>query len=407
MKLPALKALSYPSFRTLWTAMFLSRIGTEMQNVGINWHIYTLTKSPLALGLIGLCRILPILVFSLLGGIAADHFNRKKLLLITQSLSFLFAVTLTVATIARVENVVLLYFLIALNAGIYAFDNPARQSLVPHLVPKHDFIHAVSLNSISYQLSLIVGPALGGFVIAYIGVAGTYAVNTITFLVVIGSILFISLPHTPPDHNTISLTGLKEGVMFVAKTPLLWGTMVLDFFATLFGSAMTLMPIFATEILHVGPRELGLLYTAPSVGAIIVGILFSSLNTSQSQGKAMLIGITLYGFATMIFGISQFFVLSLIALCIVGAGDMVSSIVRNTLRQMITPDQLRGRMVSINMMFYMGGPQLGELESGILASIIGAPLTVVFGGLGTLFVTLFMAKKVPELIRYKNHLEVE
>jgi len=403
MKISPFKALTHSTFRNIWFAMFVSRIGTEMQNVAINWHIYTLTKSPFALGLIGLFRIAPIILFSLLGGIVADHVNRKKLLLVTQFLSLLFAGILTIVTFQKINNITFLYILIALNASITAFDNPARQSMFPHLVPKEDFMNAVSLNSISYQASLIFGPAVGGFVIAYFGVGSNYLCNAVSFIGVIFALLSLSIPHIPSSENTLSLDGLKKGIRFVKHTPLLWSTMFLDFFATLFGSAMILMPIFATEILHVGPKGLGFLYAAPSIGAIVTGLIFSSLGKTRGQGKTLFIGIVLYAFATIIFGLSTFFFLSLLALFFVGAGDMISSIIRNTLRQMITPDKLRGRMISINMIFYMGGPQLGELESGLLASFIGAPLTVAIGGIGTILAAVFMMKIVPSLRKYDNH----
>ncbi len=403
MKTSPFKALSHPPFRNIWFAMFMSRIGTEMQNVGINWHVYMLTKSPLALGLIGLFRIAPIIFFSLIGGVVADHVNRKKLLLITQCLSIFFAGILTIITFKKIDNLTLLYLLIALNASITAFDNPARQSLFPHLVPKKDFMNAVSLNSISYQTSLIVGPAIGGFAIAYFGVVSTYFINAISFVGVLFALVSLTIPHIKSSENTLNMEGLKKGIHFVKHTPLIWSTMLLDFFATLFGSAMILMPIFATEILYVGPKELGFLYAAPSVGAVITAFIFSSLGKVKGQGKILFLGIIIYAIATILFGLSTYFYLSLLALLFVGAGDMISSIIRNTLRQMITPDHLRGRMISINMIFYMGGPQLGELESGLLASLIGAPLTVVFGGIGTIIATIYMFKKVPELPKYDNH----
>lgn len=403
MKTSPFKALSHAPFRNIWLSMFISRIGTEMQNVGINWHVYTLTKSPLALGLIGLFRIAPIIFFSLIGGVVADHVNRKKLLFITQCLSIFFAGILAIITFKKVDNLTLLYLLIALNASITAFDNPARQSLFPHLVPKEDFMNAVSLNSISYQASLIIGPAIGGFAIAYFGVVSTYLFNTMSFVGVLFALLSLTIPHIKSLENTLNVEGLKKGIRFVKHTPLIWSTMLLDFFATLFGSAMILMPIYATEILHVGPKELGFLYAAPSIGAVVTGIFFSSLNKTRGQGRILFIGIMIYAIATIFFGLSTYYYLSLLALLFVGAGDMISSIIRNTLRQMITPDHLRGRMISINMIFYMGGPQLGELESGLLASFIGAPLTVVFGGIGTIIATICMFKIVPELPKYDNH----
>jgi len=204
------------------------------------------------------------------------------------------------------------------------------------------------------------------------------------------------------ENSLHYLQSLKEGLNFVKKTPLIYSTMLLDFFATFFASATVLLPIFALDILHVGPQGLGLLYAAPALGAIIAGLITSSLGHFKNQGKILVTAICFFGLGTILFGISRNFYLSLFFLMIIGAGDMVSTVIRNTIRQMITPDSLRGRMVSINMIFFMGGPQLGEAEAGFLAALVGTPFSVIVGGVGTIVATFFLIKMVPKLLHYQG-----
>jgi len=205
------------------------------------------------------------------------------------------------------------------------------------------------------------------------------------------------------SSGVLSLTSIKEGLVFVKSKTLIWSTMFLDFFVTLFGSATALFPIFARDILHVGPQGLGLLYAAPSIGALLAGITIAHMGTLYNQGRILFIAVGIYALAVITFGLSKFFPLSLIALIVLGAGDSVSTIIRHTIRQIVTPDYIRGRMTSINMIFFMGGPQLGEFQSGLLAAFIGAPLAVAIGGTATLAVVGIMTLAVPVLRRYNNH----
>lgn len=397
-------ALKFRDFRLLWIGLLISRIGSEMQVVAVNWQVYLLTGSALSLGLIGLSRFLPIIFFSLFGGIAADMLNRRKIMLFSQFLMIFVSLVLTVSTFSGRVTPILIYFLIAGNSIASAFDTPARQSLAPSLLPKKYFMNAVSLNTIMWQTAIVLGPSIAGFIIAYFGVGSVYIINIFSFIGVILALIMMKTSGKVENKTAFfSLSSLKEGFAFVLKTPIIYSTMLLDFFATFFSSATVLLPIFAKDILSVGPQGLGFLYAAPSLGAVIAGIIFSSFQHLKNQGKILLVSVFVYGLATILFGMSKSFYLSLLFLFIIGAGDSVSTIIRNTIRQLKTPDYLRGRMVSVNMLFFYGGPQLGEAEAGVVAAMFGAPFSVVLGGLGTIVATAILAVLIPKLRNYHGH----
>ena len=393
--------LKYRDFRLYWIGFLLSRIGSEMQVVAVIWHLYSLTGSPLSLGLVGLSRFLPLLFGGFLSGIAADRYNRRNVMLLAQGVMTVCAVILTVTTFSGTISPVLIYILIAGNSVGGVLDTPARQSAVPHLVPKTEVSKAISLNTILWQSAIVIGPSISGFIIGFLGVGAVYLINAVSFLIIIAALLIIRIPgQMKLNEAGFTLSSLAEGLKFVFKTPIIYGTALLDFFATFFSSATVLLPIFAKEILAVGPTGLGLLYAAPSIGGIVTGLIVSSLKNLSNQGKILLSSILIYGLATIGFGFSRTFVFSFIFLALAGAGDIVSSIIRNTIRQMVTPDHLRGRMVSINMMFFMGGPQLGEVEAGLAAAYFGAPVSVIIGGVGTIIATTAIAFLFPKLRRY-------
>jgi MFS family permease len=374
-----------------------------MQVVAVNWQIYLHTSSALSLGFIGLARFLPVLFFSIFGGIASDTVNRRRLMFVTHLAMMGFSTVLAVTTFTGHINPLLIYLLIAGNSVASAFDTPARQSIVPLLVPKNYFMNAVSLNTILWQSAVVIGPSIAGFVIAISGVGIVYLLNALSFLAVIIALIAMNpLSQTVSKETGFSLKAVMEGLSFVRRSPIIYSTMFLDFFATFFSSATVLLPIFAKDILRVGPTGLGFLYAAPALGAVIAGLIVSSLGHLKNQGKILLSAVCLYGLATILFGISKSFYLSLLFLFLTGVGDVVSTIIRNTIRQLTTPDYLRGRMVSVNMIFFMGGPQLGEAEAGILAAAIGTPASVVVGGIGTIVATLILSYFIPKLKNYQG-----
>ena len=376
-----------------------------MQFVAINWHIYLLTKSAFALGLVGLFRGVPIIVCSLAGGVVADAFDRKRTMVVTQTVMLLTAALLTAQTLAGLKNVWPIYLLSALSAAAQAFDTPARQALMPTLVPEEDFPNAVSLGIIVFNIAIILGPAIAGFILAETGPAIIYGFNALSFLAVIGAVIAMRTSGKPDlqrgRREALSFGALKEGLRFVWQTPIIVQTMTLDFAATFFASATLLLPIFAQERLHVGARGYGFLAAAPAIGSVLTALVMARIGSFRKQGRLVVASVAVFGVATAGFGVSTVYWLSLLMLAVTGAADTVSTVLRQTIRQLVTPNHLRGRMTSINMMFFMGGPQLGELEAGSLAALIGAPLSVVVGGLGSLICAAVAAVKSKSLMEFE------
>ena len=376
-----------------------------MQFVAINWHVYILTKSAFALGLVGLFRAVPIIICSLAGGVFADAIDRKRLMIVTQTVMLACAALLTAGTIAGFESVWPIYVLSGIASAATAFDTPARQALMPTLVPIEDFPNAVSLAVIVFNVATIAGPAIAGFLLAESGPAIIYGINALSFLAVIAALVAMRASGQPElqteRKDALSLEALKEGLRFVWRTPIIVQTMTLDFVATFFASATLLLPIFAQERLHVGARGYGFLAAAPAIGSVVTALLMARLGTLRRQGRLVVAAVAVFGVATAGFGVSTVYWVSLLMLAITGAADTVSTVLRQTIRQLVTPNYLRGRMTSINMMFFMGGPQLGELEAGIVAGFLGAPISVVIGGLGSLIAAAIAAVRSKSLIEFE------
>jgi MFS family permease len=388
----------------------VSFAGSFMQQAALLWHVTLLVPDHkgLALGLVGLVRFIPIMVFSLLSGVAADVFDRRKLMFVTQIGGVLVASVLAVLAFSGLKVVWPIYVLAAIGASVGAFDPPARHSLVPMLVPREHLPNAISLNSVMVQASSVAGPALGGVIIALGNVGWAYAVNAVSFLFVIGSLVMMrDVPATDRSHaqarDTMSIAAVKDGLRFVFGRPVIRSTMLLDFFATFFSSATALLPMFAQDILHVGPKGYGWLYAAPAIGAVVASAAMVPITPRlERRGATLIWAVVCYGLATVVFGFSRSFWLTLACLALSGASDAVSMVIRNLVRQLETPDAMRGRMVGINMMFFMGGPQLGELEAGLVANWVGAPLSVITGGIGSLVTTAVIAASTPEVRQYRR-----
>jgi MFS family permease len=413
-------ALRHRNFRLIWFGLLLSFTGSFMQNAAILWHVSLLVppdRKGLALGLVGLARVVPIVVFSLVSGVVADALNRRRLMLFTQVASTIVAVMLAALAFQGISKVWPIYALAALGSAVGAFDLPARQALVPTLVPREHLPNAISLNTIMMQAASVAGPALGGLVIATRGVAWAYVANAVSFAAVILALLLMrNLPPRaargldPGARDDVSQRAALEGLRFVFRSPLIRSTMLLDFFATFFSSATALLPIFAQDVLHVGARGYGWLFAAPAVGALITSAAMIPLvERIERRGPTLVWSIAGYGLATVLFGVSRSFWLTFACLALTGATDTVSMVIRNVIRQLETPDRLRGRMTGINMVFFVGGPQLGELEAGVVANWRGAPFSVITGGVGCLIATAWVAATTPRLWRYRKteHVEVE
>nr|MDQ2687384.1 MFS transporter [Armatimonadota bacterium] len=326
-------ALRSRNFRLLWFGQGVSAIGTTMQVWAINWQLYALTHSTLALGLIGLFRVIPIIIFSLVGGTVADAWDRRRVMLVTQVTLACVAAALGALTLTHHITSGAIYALTVVGAAATAFDNPARQALLPHLVPRADFAGAVALNSIIFRTATIVGPMCAGLLIVRGGLGDTYWLNAVSFLAVIAALLAMRLAPTDTTDTgdaraRVSVAALTEGLQFVWRTPILVWTLSLDFLATFFSSANALLPVFAKDILHVGARGYGLLAAAEAVGALIAGAVLSLGRPIVRQGQTVLWAVVVYGLATVVFGASRLFWLSWLALAVVGVADSVSTVLR-------------------------------------------------------------------------------
>ena len=389
-----------------------------MQNVGIDWHIYVLTRSPLALGSIGLVRIIPIIFFSMWGGVVADRYDRRKVQFCTQALMSAIAALLAFVTWTGRDSVWLVYLLTAATSAVSAFDAPARQALVPRLVPPGELQAALSMNLTFLHIGMIAGPSLAGVVIAASGSAAShstrvlapiYLSNAISFGAVMLALVLLHASGKPEGsarQHEKWLDSMRAGLKFLFSTPIIVWTMSLDFFATLFSGAISLLPIVADQILHVGASGYGWLRAATGAGALVASIVTAFVHLPRKQGPLLLGAVAAYGAATVIYGWSHTFLLTFLALAAVGASDLVSTVIRATLRQVLTPDDLRGRITAFNMIFFMGGPQLGEMEAGFVASIfqpvaLGTMISIMSGGAATLVLTGAVALFAPVVRNYR------
>lgn len=404
-----LPALRHRNFRLLWIGQLISVSGTMMQTAAILWHVSLLVspdRKGLALGMVGLVRVVPIVAFSLFSGVVADVIDRRRMMLATQATMGVLAAILAVLAFQGLRTLWPIYVLAALTSAASAFDAPARQALIPNLVPREHLPNALSLNTIVFQAASVAGPSLAGLVIGVGGVAWAYAINALSFVAVIVGVLMMRGVQSASlaESAEISLAAAKEGIRFVFASPMIRSTMLLDFFATFFASATALLPIFAQDVLHVGAHGYGLLYAAPSAGALLASLaMVRGADAIGHRGRTLLWSVAGYGAATVVFGVSRSFWLTFACLAVSGAADTVSTVLRNIIRQLETPDHLRGRMVGVNMVFFMGGPQLGELEAGLVANWWGAVASVVSGGIGSLVATAWVAGSTPALRRYERH----
>jgi MFS family permease len=363
--------------------------------------------------------VLPIIVFSMWGGILADRADRRRVMFAAQSAMTAVSITLAALAFARRDSVAAIYLLNAVQAAATAFDNPARQALVPRLVPPAVLPGALALNLTMFHTAMIVGPALAGMLIAggsapHAGAAAAgasetaslgliYALNAVSFVCVLAALAAMRTSGSVGDGASPRESpreALRSGLRFVFTTPLMVWTMTLDFFATFFSGAMSLLPIVADQVLRVGASGYGWLAAAPAAGALLGSLYTSVRPLPRRQGVALLWAVAAYGVATIVYGLSRSYWITFLALAGTGLADVVSTVIRQTLRQLITPDELRGRMTAVNMIFFLGGPQLGELEAGLVASLfasaaVGVTVSIVSGGLVTLLATAVVAAATP------------
>jgi MFS family permease len=390
MRLPP--ALRQRDFRRFVLGATASAIGSQFTTVAMAWHIYQLTGSPLQLGFLGLARAIPQMAVLLFGGVVADRFDRRRILSVMQLLQFCVSAGLAVSTFAGLTTPVVLYAASVLLAVCTAFETPARQALIPNLVTRGELTSALALNSTQRDLGNIAGPALGGVLLALTGPGACYCVDALSWLAMLAALFSISgRAGDPGSAGTPALEALAEGLTFVWRHPVILSCMVLDFGATLFGSARALYPIYAKDILSVGALGLGLLYASSALGSVAAAAVMSLRAHVHRAGLWTLLGVAFYGACASVFALSHLFWLSLLLLAGTGAGNIVSAILRGTINQLNTPNQLRGRVSAVNSIFTTGGPQLGQFESGVVAQLAGTELSALTGGLATLALVAVVA----------------
>jgi MFS family permease len=399
-------AFTHPNFVAYTLARFFVVLSLEMQSVAVGWQVYEITKRPLDLGYVGLAQFAPGFLLFLFAGHAADLFDRRKLLMACYAGYGLCSALLLAISWRALHSVHLIYAVLALVGVCRSFSFPVSRAILPHLVPEEHFSNAVAWNASTFQIATIAGPAAGG--IAYALFHGPKAVYTLAVLVSILSVMMTLRIHplaTSPvqpaevaaEKTTISLRTVLAGFRFIFEKKVILGSISLDMFAVLLGGAVALLPIYAKEILHTGPWGLGLLRSAPGVGAALTAIAVAHYPIRRHAGLTMLSCVAAFGVFTIAFGISHSLILSLIALFLTGAADMVSVIIRATLIQVATPDEMRGRVNAVDMLFIGVSNELGEFESGLTAQWFGAVPAVILGGIGTLAVIAAWAWLFPEL----------
>lgn len=394
-------AFFYRDFRYYVGARFLGIGAHSMLAVVVGQYVYELTHSPLHLGYIGLAFFIPKILFTLWAGHAADRYDRWKIVLTCRLAQTLAVSGIALFAMTGSGNLWILYTLLFLTGLAYTFDGPASHALLPALVKSEHFSNAVTWNSWAFQLAVVSGPALAGWLYAFSGRA--LEAFCLTALARAGSLVLIALMKIRTgrmNKQEFSWDSMLAGIRYIFKERVILGIISLDLFAVLLGGAVALLPIYANEILHVGPKGLGILRAAPALGASLVAIALAYLPPLQQAGKTMLACVIIFGLSTLVFGVSTHFYLSLTALVILGASDMVSVIIRGVLVQVKTPPEMRGRVSAVNLIFIGASNELGEFESGVTANWFGVVPSVIIGGLGTLAVVGIWAGLFPEIRKY-------
>lgn len=397
MAVTARTLLAHRNYRLYLGCRLSAAIANQMVLVAVGWQVYALTGDPLSLGLVGLVLFLPFLLLILPAGQVADRFDRIAIIRLCIGLQVAVAAALLALSLQSAPAVTAIYAVLVLAGAARAFLAPASQSLVPLLVPPAHLAQAVALNSSAWQIAVIAGPALGGVLYLF----GAPVVYGTAMALLVLAMLAVGLVEARAVERSgrFSLDGILEGVRYVMKRRIILGAVSLDLFAVLFGGATALLPIFASDILAVGPWGLGVLRSAPAVGAMAVALWLAHRPLHSRAGAKMLAAVALFGAATVVFALSREFWLSLAALAVLGAADMISVVVRQTLVQIATPDAMRGRVSAVNQVFIGASNELGEFESGVTAAWWGTVPAVVVGGLGTLAVVAIWAWRFPELRR--------
>ncbi|MGH9686425.1 MAG: MFS transporter [Candidatus Acidiferrales bacterium] len=391
-------AFTFPDFTYLQVARFCSVIGTEMQSVAVGWQVYEITNRALDLGLVGLAQFLPGILLFLISGHTADRYNRTRILMVSYGGLALCSGLLLAITLSGTNSVYPIYGVMLLIGVARSFSGPSGRALLPLVVPEEHFQNAVAWGSSIFQTATILGPAVGGLVYALFG--GPTVVYGMAMVATAGAslaILRVKLKSKPAVRETVTWKTVLAGLRYIREHKIVLGSVSLDLFAVLLGGAVALLPVYAKDVLHTGPLGLGLLRCAPGIGAGAMAILLAHRPLRRKAGRTMLWCVGGFGVFTILFGVSHSLALSMVALALVGACDMVSVVVRGVLVQLATPDEMRGRVNAVEMIFIGGSNEFGQFESGVTAAWIGSVPAVILGGVGSIVVTLLWAALFPDL----------
>lgn len=388
-------------FQFFWFARVFATVALQMQVVAVGWQVYAMTGSPLDLGLVGLAQFIPAFLLVLIAGHVADRYDRSVILRLCQIIEGLAAAGLALGTASGWLTREWIFLFVFVLGAARAFEAPSLQALLPGIVPMPMLPKAVAGSASANQVATIAGPAVGGLLYAYSPTL-VYAICCGLFISASFLISLINVARVAPKREKISVQVLFAGITFIKKKPAILGAISLDMFAVLLGGATALLPIYAKDILHTGPLGLGLLRAAPALGALVMAVALARWALNKNAGRKMFVSVAIFGVATIVFALSTSFLLSIGALIVLGAADMVSVVVRQTLVQMQTPDNMRGRVTAVNTLFVGTSNQLGEFRSGGMAEFTGALVSVLAGGIGTLLIVALWIKLFPSLLKVDN-----
>lgn len=397
--------LQIPDFRAFWVSRLAGVLGTSAQSAAIAWQVYEIARrtqgvaeSALYVGLIGLAQFITLFAFTLPAGIVADRHDRKKIVSLVLIAQFLLSLGFFAYSFLPHPPFWGLFALSAVLGACRAFSAPASSAIGPMLVPKHILPKAIAVNSMAFQTGLIVGPALGGVLV---GFSPRFAYGFCAVLCLIAAVLILTIktPTTPDAPSGSKMTMLKEGMVYIWSNKVILGAISLDLFAVLLGGAIALMPIYVKDILHAGPQAFGILRASPAIGAIITSFILSWSPIRRNAGPWMFGGVAVFGISTIVFGVSEMIWVSIAAMIVLGAADMISVYVRGTLVQIVTPNHMRGRVASVSYLFIGASNELGEFETGVMARLMGPVNAALFGGIGSLIVTGTWIKLFPALYK--------
>ncbi len=393
--------LRHPGYLNFAASRVFSSLSFQAVAIAMGWMIYEQTHSAFALALVGFCQFLPMAVLTFVVGHVADRFDRRRIGLACQLIEAITSLVLAIATWQQWLTPVGMLAAVTIMGAVVAFERPTMAALLPNIVPASMLQRAVATSTSMMQTALIIGPSLGGLLYGVSPVA-PFAVAAVLFAVASFNVISIRMEWTPSKREPVTLSSVFAGVSFIRSRPVMLGTISLDLFAVLLGGATALLPMFASDILHAGPWGLGMLRAAPAIGALAMSIVLARRPLTSDVGRKMLLAVAIFGVATVVFALSTNIALSVVALLVVGASDTVSVVVRSSLVQLLTPDDMRGRVNAVNSLFIGTSNQLGEFESGMLAGAIGPVAAGIAGGLGTIAVVLLWTRLFPDLLKVKT-----